>query len=422
MFLQPYNLAPELNDAMLRWLNHLAAQGILTTDAELRIVGWNRWLEQHSGLTAETVLGRPLFEVYPDLPGRGLDRPYQQALAGQVVVLAQRFHQFLLPMPPGIEGTTFTQMQQSVRIAPLTVDERIVGTISLIDDVTERVVREDELKQRIEELELLQASLHEVVREREALLSIASHELKTPLTGLLGHAHLVRRRVAETDSLPPRTLQSISAIITQAERLNRLVSSLLDVSSVQTGQLAIQRVPLDLCALVQRIVGEHSSTLSIHRLALSKPEEPLIAAGDEVRLTQVFTNLLSNAIKYSPHGGSITVKIVAHDEQAAVAIADPGIGIPSAELPNLFQRFFRVQSQSTRHVGGLGIGLYVVKEIVSQHGGTISVESTEGLGSTFTVHLPLCKSQPTGIPLDGLHAPDASLSTMDLPNAPDVVS
>jgi signal transduction histidine kinase len=392
MFSQHDDLGQELNSAMLRWLHEFAVQGILITDADLRIVGWNRWLEQHSRRTAEAVVGRHLFEVYPDLQSRGIAVRYQQALAGQAVVLSQRFHQYLLPMPPAIEGTAFTQMQQSVQIAPLTVDDHVIGTITLIDDVTERVVREDELKQQIEELETLQTSLQEAVREREALLSIASHELKTPLTGILGYAHLMQRQVARIEQLPPSTLQSLHMIITQSERLNALVTSLLDVSRVQTGQLAIELLPVDLVALVQRIIAEQSLTLERHTITCEKPDEPVMVVGDEVRLTQVFANLISNAMKYSPSGGLITVRIAAQDEQAIIAVTDKGIGIPADALPNLFQRFFRVKGHATAHIGGLGVGLYVVKEIVAQHGGTVSVESTEGVGSSFTVHLPLCKS------------------------------
>ncbi len=386
------NLIPDLNDATLRWLNELAVQGILTTDTDLRIVGWNRWLEQHSGRTAATVLGQPLFAVYPELLSRGIGKHYEQALAGQIVVLAQRLHHYLLPMPPWIEGTPFTQMQQSVWIAPLTSDDRIVGTITLIDDVTERVVREEELKQQIEELQALQASLHEAIRDREAFVSIASHELKTPLTGLLGHSYLMRRRAMNTENFSPQALQSLNTIIAQAERLNTMLTSLLDVSRVQTGQLSIERVSLDLVPLVQRVVGEQSVELNQHTIVFNKPDQPVMVEADEVRLMQVFTNLLNNAIKYSPNGGEIGVQIATNAEQIAVTITDRGMGIPPAAQHNLFQRFFRVDRQSTAHSGGLGIGLYVVKEIIKQHGGTISVESTEGVGSTFTVHLPLCSS------------------------------
>ncbi len=566
--------APDLNQATLRWLNELADQGVFTTDTELRIAVWNRWLELHTGLETEAVVGRSLFDVYPDLLARGMDKRYQQALEGQVSVLSQRLHRYLIPMPPVIEATGLAQMLQSVRIAPLTVEDRVVGTITLIEDVTERVLREDELKQQIEELETLQASLrasesaqrflseaskllassldhgvtlenvgrlvvpeladwgivdlldrdgqlrrtliaHEdpakvalahqlserylprpqdpagiaevlrtgepllvpdisesasgerscnaellallrslqlksfmcvplvlrsrmvgvlslvsaesqrrfgpadlymaeelarravvaienaelyrtaqdAIREREAFVSIASHELKNPLAALLGHAALMLRRAGQAEPLPPRALRSVHAIMEQADRLNTMINSLLDVSRVQTGQLLIEKTPLDLAVLVERVVTDLKVAVNSHTIALRKADQPILVIGDEVRLAQVFTNLLGNAVKYSPAGGQINVGITTDEGQVHVSIADPGLGIPAAAIPNLFQRFYRVTRTSDKHVSGLGIGLYVVKEIVAHHGGTITVESTEGVGSTFTVHLPLPKAE-----------------------------
>ncbi|RME44724.1 MAG: PAS domain S-box protein, partial [Chloroflexi bacterium] len=146
----------DLDKATLQWFNDHAAQGILITDAQLTIRGWNQWLETHSGRTAEEMIGRNLLEAYPDLVARRLDQAYMRALAGQVVVLSQRLHHYLLPMPPANPYTTFTHMQQSVRIAPLMTDKRVAGTITVIDDVTERVEREEELKHQIAVQEALQ--------------------------------------------------------------------------------------------------------------------------------------------------------------------------------------------------------------------------------------------------------------------------
>ncbi|MFQ5596235.1 MAG: diguanylate cyclase, partial [Anaerolineae bacterium] len=155
--------------ATLRWLYDYAAQGVFATDAELTIRAWNRWLELHSGQTAADMIGRNLFEAYPELVTRRLDQVYERALAGQSVVLSQRFHRYLLPMPPGNSSTTFAHMQQSARIAPLMDGERVVGTISVIDDVTDRAAREDELKRQI----AVQDALHEIDR---AILTLDLHE------------------------------------------------------------------------------------------------------------------------------------------------------------------------------------------------------------------------------------------------------
>jgi signal transduction histidine kinase len=203
---------------------------------------------------------------------------------------------------------------------------------------------------------------------------------------------MMQRRSERGDALSERSQGSLRTIITQAERLNRMIGSLLDVSRVQTGQLTVERAALDLGTLVERVVAEQRPTLSRHTLTLLEPEYPVLVAGDEVRLTQVFANLLSNAVKYSPAGGPVEVRVSAGDGQAHVAVTDMGVGIALEAQSQLFQRFFRVPGHATDQAAGLGIGLYVVKEIVARHGGSITVRSAPDQGSTFAVHLPLLEA------------------------------
>jgi len=127
------------------------------------------------------------------------------------------------------------------------------------------------------------------------------------------------------------------------------------------------------------------------------PSEPLLIEGDDVRLEQVVQNLISNAIKYSPNGGPIAVQAEQQGHQARLLVRDCGMGIPKNDQPHLFQRFYRATNADTQHMSGMGIGLYVVKEIVTLHGGTVAVESCEGAGSTFTVCLPLQPEAQAGI-------------------------
>src|SRR5215213_5828444 len=134
-----------LNAALLRWMNDLAGQGILITDADLKICAWNRWLEEHSELSASEVLGRNLLDVYSVLETRRLDRQYKWVLEGQTRVLSQRLHGHLLPLPTGGSASGFAEMQQTARISPLIADDgRVIGTLTVIEDVSERVTREAE--------------------------------------------------------------------------------------------------------------------------------------------------------------------------------------------------------------------------------------------------------------------------------------
>ena len=147
-----------LNAAVLRWIKDVSPQGILMTDAELRIVGWNQWLEHHTGRSVSEILGQNLLTAFPELVERGLHRYYNWALEGQVRVLSQRLHGHLLEMPAPAQPNSPVQMQQSARISPLNSEGRVIGTITIIEDVTERVLREAELQAQIEGRSQLLAS------------------------------------------------------------------------------------------------------------------------------------------------------------------------------------------------------------------------------------------------------------------------
>jgi signal transduction histidine kinase len=136
------------------------------------------------------------------------------------------------------------------------------------------------------------------------------------------------------------------------------------------------------------VVAENQLASDANPIVCELPDEPLAVDGDELRLEQVFQNLLQNAIKYSPDGGAVKVHLASHPGQICVTVTDHGLGIPQESIPHLFTRFYRAANVDPRSISGMGIGLYVVKEIVGLHGGTVAVESAEGQGSVFTVCLP----------------------------------
>ncbi len=227
------------------------------------------------------------------------------------------------------------------------------------------------------------------VHARDQFLSIASHELKTPLTSLMGYVDLMQRRAARAGDQTERDQRAMRVVGEQAARLNKLVGALLDLSRIETGQLSIERGLVDLNALAHRLVEETKPTTDRHTIAFSGSEQPIMLLGDELRLEQVLQNLIQNAIKYSPGGGIVTVQIERQGDNASVRVSDKGIGIPAAALPQLFRRFYRAPNADSQHISGMGIGLYVVKEIVELHGGTVEVDSHELQGSTFIIRLPL---------------------------------
>lgn len=232
------------------------------------------------------------------------------------------------------------------------------------------------------------------VRARDIFLSVASHELKTPLTSLLGNAQLLLRRALADGTLPQREQRSVRVIAEQARRLNQLITTLLDHSRIQAGRFSVNRKALDLVALVHQVIDESQTSLSEHTLTLEIPDEPLIVEGDALRLEQVLQNLISNAVKYSPRGGPILVQVEPQDGWVSIHVVDRGIGIPASSLPHLFEQFYRAPNADAQHISGMGIGLYLTREIVTRHGGTIAVDSIEGQGCTFSVRLPL--ASPSG--------------------------
>jgi PAS domain S-box-containing protein len=293
---------------------------------------------------------------------------------------------------------------------PLQAHGRTLGAITLVASDsghrydTQDLALAEELARRaavaIENARLYSAA-QEAVRAREVFLSVASHELKTPLTTLLGNAQLFLRRSERERSLNERDSRSLRLVVDQAYRLNRMIGALLDLSRLQAGQLSIERAPVDLGALIQRVVEEAQTGLERHTLAYVPPNDQLAIVGDELRLEQVIQNLVQNAIKYSPKGGPVEVRAVRRGTMACISVTDQGIGIPQAALSRLFTRFYRAPNVDPQHISGMGVGLYVVKEIVSLHGGEVEVESQEGVGSTFTICLPLAESDAsTLLPTD----------------------
>lgn len=285
----------------------------------------------------------------------------------------------------------------SSMIVPLVAREQTLGTVAFVTTESGRhygppdLALAEELARRAA-LAVDNARLYreaqEAIREREIFLSIASHELKAPLAVLDGYVQLLLRRMESQGLTAERSQRALRTVHEQAVRLHQLLDQLLDISRLQGGQVPLERQPVDLCALARRLIRAIRPTLEQHRLELLCPDEPVVVAGEELRLEEVLQNLLQNAIKYSPKGGPITVRIQREGQQAIVAVSDQGLGISAEVLPRLFQRFYRATTEGTGKIPGMGLGLYVVREVVALHGGTVTVESKEGEGSTFIARLP----------------------------------
>jgi signal transduction histidine kinase len=239
------------------------------------------------------------------------------------------------------------------------------------------------------------------VRTRDDFISIAAHELRTPVTSVKGLAQLMIRQLSRegtgADGGATRGLRdALETIVTQADRMSRLTGDLFDISRLDTGKVTLSLETVDLAALAREAAAAAQATADVerHPIEVDAPE-PVAVRADPERLHQVLANLLSNAIKFSPRGGAIGVEVgvSAGDEPGAlIAVRDHGPGIPAQDLPRVFDRFY--QSGAGKREGqsggtGLGLGLYICREIVRLHGGTIAAELPPDGGTRFIVRLPL---------------------------------
>lgn len=230
----------------------------------------------------------------------------------------------------------------------------------------------------------------DAVRIREEFLSIASHELKTPLTTVKGYGQILGRLLRRQNGDPDRLIRLADQLQEQLSRFETLIADLLDVSRIQQRGLELRPEPTDLVELIRTVINRFEYPAEPdprHHFVIHGPNE-MHGIWDPDRLDQVLTNLISNAVKYSPDGGAIEISIVHFkDDQIELAVIDRGIGIPEEEQGQLFRPFARSETVQ-RAISGVGLGLYISQQIVNRHGGTIWLESTPGVGSRFAILLP----------------------------------
>jgi signal transduction histidine kinase len=237
--------------------------------------------------------------------------------------------------------------------------------VTIIHDITERVVAE---------------------QRKDEFISMTSHELKTPVTSLKGFTQVLQRRLAKQGD--QQALHYLSRMDAQLNKLTKLITELLDISRMQLGKLALELESFNLDTLIAETVENIQAATTTHRFIIEGKTDAHIV-GDKDRLGQVFVNLLTNAVKYSPRADKVIVRLFRAQNQAIVSVQDFGIGIDEAHHQKIFERFYQVTNPEERTYPGLGIGLYISREVVERHSGHITIESRKGEGATFSVALPL---------------------------------
>ncbi len=257
----------------------------------------------------------------------------------------------------------------------------------------ERLRLLQEVRQQADELAAVVARLQEMDRLKNEFIQNTSHELRTPIGIIRGYAELLETN--ELGELQPDQLEPIRIIARRARMLGNLVEDITAILEMETQ--AVTREPMDMAQLVRAMVDEFQIAAKRAELALTAEIESSVPEfyGDTVALRRVLDNLVSNAFKFTKAGGRVTLRLRLESGTVVLEVADTGIGIPSDKLERVFDRFYQVDGSATRHYGGMGLGLALVKEVVKAHGGQINVTSQVGVGTTFTITLPVAETWTT---------------------------
>ncbi|HEV8687973.1 MAG TPA: ATP-binding protein, partial [Gaiellaceae bacterium] len=325
------------------------ADGVVLLDRDGVIRLWNAAAEAITGLRGEDVVGHPAEEAIPGWA----------AIAPRVPVASAPGPTAAESMPLELHGA-----ERWLSIAGVGFED---GTVFAFRDLTEERV--------LEEL-------------RRDLVATVSHELRTPLAAIYGSALTLQR----PDVSPDETLrgQLLDVIAEESGRLAQIVNDLLLASQLDAGTAGTTPRHCDARDLAQQVVTSARTHLPERiALELAAPQTVPQVRADPGQLRQVIANLVENAVKYSPDGGRVQVSLEPFDASLRIAVSDQGLGIPASEQRRIFEKFYRVDPNMERGIGGTGLGLYICRELVRRVGGRIHVESAPGRGSTFTVELPL---------------------------------
>lgn len=350
----------------VRTLLNGMVEGVLVTDEEGRISVVNPALEAMLDL-ASPYVGRKILECCRNA---SLHESIESVLAGSPEEERE------IVIHRGLEERFFV-----VHTAPLRRD-RQEGSVSVFYDVT-----------KIRQLENM----------RKEFVANVSHELKTPLTSILGYAETLRRGALSDPEAAGRFVEKIES---NAGQLKNLVEDLLKISEIESGRMEIVKVPVRLEELVTSVAADFEEAVRKKRIHLSvQIPKTLEVTADTSALRQVLGNLIDNAIKYTGEGGRIEVSAVREGTACRVTVADTGIGISEKDLPHVFERFYRADKARSREMGGTGLGLAIMKHLVQAHGGEAGVKSEVGKGTEFWFTVPLATNIASAtILIEGLSA------------------
>lgn len=358
------------NEMAVMWLAAIvesSGDAVISKTLNGIITSWNKGAENIFGYTKEEILGKPITIIIPP------DRQEEELVILDKICRGETVDHF--------ETIRVTrdgrQINISLTVSPIRGQHgEILGASKIARDITEQV--------RIKrQMQIYNEQLQQMNRYKDEFISLASHELKTPLTVIKAYLEMIRIEMTGQEEYGA----FIDKALRQANKLASLISDLLDISRIEEGKLQLILAPFDLNELINECMESLRLPGDNNRIIYQNVTGPLIVTADRQRIEQVIINLLSNALKYSEISKNVVISATPAGKEVLVKVQDSGIGIPPEDLEKIFSRFFRVEGLSTRFPG-LGIGLYVSKDIIERHNGKIWVESELGKGSSFYFTIP----------------------------------
>lgn len=344
-------------NALLDTLFENAPLGIGLWDTDLRFQRVNSALAEINGFPPEEHIGKKIGDILPQLD--------EKITANFNTVLETRQPLLNVEISGETPAAPGKLRNWTINYYPIILRNNLIGIGAICEETTE--------KKKLE-------------KQKDDFLSIASHELKTPITSIKAFTQLLQKYyTATSDATAARYLKTID---TQVNKLTMLVQDLLDVAKLQKGEIDYHKDIFALDELISEVVEEMRPLTKKHTL-IAEPISAITVIADRYRLSQVLTNLIANSIKYSPAGGKIVVSASIKEDEVIVRVQDSGIGIPKDKLEKIFNKFYRVFDKKRDSFPGLGLGLYISKEIVVKQGGRMWAESQEGHGSSFYFSLPI---------------------------------
>ncbi len=382
-------------DLLLAAIVSSSDDAIVSKNLEGIITSWNAGAERIFGYTAAEIIGQPVLKLLPE------DRKQEEVDILARLRRGERVDHFET-VRVRKNGERFNV---SLTISPVKdIDGEIIGASKIARDIThvKRIAAERE--QLLESERTARAQAEHANRMKDEFIATVSHELRTPLNAIVGWIEVIK--MAPDD--PAEVRQGIEVIERNARIQAQLIDDLLDLGRISSGKLALNVEPVDISAVVRQAIAsvQHSADLKKIRLRSIVQEIHGGMMGDVKRLQQAVWNLLTNAIKFTPEEGQVMVTVGRTNSHVDIVVADSGIGIEPAFMPQLFQRFRQADASTTRQHGGLGIGLALVKQLVELHAGTVRAASAgRGKGATFTITLPIAlahveRAQPVEAPAE----------------------